>query len=108
MGELLQSGTVPSPVIYLDVCYRCDCDCAGSSNHTDPFATVNYAEWPECIPSPVIYISMFVTGVTVTSDVNVSFFCERNQFVFCFRPWKNEWFVLFYLHKTKILNVDVW
>jgi hypothetical protein len=42
------------------------------------------------------------------SDVNVSFFCERNQFFFCFRSWKNEWFVLFNLYKTKILNVDVW
>jgi hypothetical protein len=26
----------------------------------------------------------------ITSDVNVSFFCDRKQFVFCFRSRKNE------------------
>jgi hypothetical protein len=42
-----------------------------------------------------------------SSDVNVSFFYDRKQFVFCFRSRKNECYVLFFLSNTVLLNVAV-
>jgi hypothetical protein len=45
--------------------------------------------------------------LTLISDVNVSFFYDRKQFVFCFRSRKNECYVHFCLSNTVLLNVAV-
>jgi hypothetical protein len=44
------------------------------------------------IDQPSTHSSGQYSNLVMCSDVNISFFCDRKQFIFCFRSWKNKCF----------------